>query len=86
MHAGLVQDDVRNLRQPVFDILNPAVTDDLSSECSSGFQNVASLTQYASFNTRSLNPKASNISMVRQAMPSAWPASADPISARLSES
>src|SRR6267378_1663106 len=50
----------------------------LSLEVSFGFQNVVSLTQYASFNTRSLKPKASNISMVRQAMPSAWPSSNGP--------
>jgi hypothetical protein len=35
---------------------------------SSGFQNVVSLIQQASFSTRSLNPKAWNISIVRQAM------------------
>ncbi len=29
MHARLVQDDVRKLREPVFDILHPAVTNDL---------------------------------------------------------
>ena len=42
---------------------------------SSGFQNVVSVIQQASFSTRSLKPKASNISMVRQATPSAWPSS-----------
>ena len=45
---------------------------------SSGFQNVVSLIQQASFSTRSLKPKASNISIVRQAMPSAWPRSSGP--------
>ena len=40
---------------------------------SSGFQNVVSLIQQASFMTRSLKPKAWNISIVRQAIPSAWP-------------
>ena len=44
----------------------------------SGFQNVVSLIQQACFSTRSLKPKASNISMVRQAMPSAWPNSSGP--------
>ena len=38
---------------------------------SSGFQKVTSLIQQASLSTRSLKLKASNISMVRQAMPSA---------------
>src|SRR5271154_2036681 len=45
---------------------------------SSGFQNEVSLTQYASFSTRSLKPNASNISIVRQAIPSAWPSSSGP--------
>ena len=45
---------------------------------SSGFQNVVSLIQQASFSTRSLKPKAWNISIVRQAMPSAWPSSIRP--------
>src|SRR5271163_1485737 len=44
----------------------------------SGFQNEVSLTQYASFSTRSLKPNASNISIVRQAMPSAWPSRSRP--------
>ena len=39
----------------------------------SGFQNTVSLTQYASRFTRSANPNAWNISIVRQAMPSACP-------------
>ncbi len=45
---------------------------------SSGFQNVDSLIQQASLSTRSLKPKAWNISMVRQATPSAWPSSKGP--------
>ena len=46
MHARLVEDDVRKLRQPVFDILHPA-DGERSCPCalSSGFQNVVSLTQ-----------------------------------------
>ena len=45
---------------------------------SSGFQNDVSLTQYASFSTRSLKPNASNISIVRPAMPSACPRRSGP--------
>jgi hypothetical protein len=36
------------------------------------------LIQQASCSTRSLKPKASNISIVRQAMPSAWPSCSGP--------
>ena len=78
MDARLVEDDVREFRQPVLDILHPAAADDRSGIRSSGFQNVVSLTQQASFSTRSLKPKAWNISMVRQAMPSACPTSRRP--------
>src|SRR3984957_13382323 len=42
---------------------------------SSGFQNIVSLIQHASLSTRSLKPKAWNISIVRHAMPSACPRS-----------
>ena len=45
---------------------------------SSGFQKDVTLTQYASFSTRSLKPNASNISIVLQATPSAWPRSSRP--------
>ena len=45
---------------------------------SSGFQKVTSLIQQASFITRSQKLKASNISIVRQAMPSAWPSCSGP--------
>jgi hypothetical protein len=50
----------------------------VSGRFSSGFQNVTSLIQQASLSTRSLKPKASNISMVRQAMPSACPSCSGP--------
>mgnify|MGYP003694615127 CR=1 FL=1 len=79
MHPRLVQNDMRKLRQPVFDVLHPSAADDvLGAAARSGFQNVVSLIQQASFSTRSLKPKASNISMVRQATPSAWPRSSRP--------
>ena len=78
MHPRLVENDMREFRQPVLDVLNPAAADDVLGLPSSGFQNVVSVIQHASFSTRSLKPKAWNISMVRQAMPSAWPSSNRP--------
>ena len=78
MHPRLVQHDMRKFRQAVLDVLHPAAADDVVALLSSGFQKVVSLIQQASFSTRSLKPKASNISMVRQAMPSAWPSSSGP--------
>ena len=45
VHARLVEDDMRKLGQPVFDILDPAAADDPLAALSSGFQNVVSLTQ-----------------------------------------
>ena len=79
VHPRLVQHDMRKLRQPVFGVLHPSAAQDILGRCAgSGFQNVVSLIQQASFSTRSLKPKASNISMVRQAMPSAWPRSKGP--------
>ena len=56
MHARLVQNDMRKFRQPVLDVLNPAAADDVFRLASSGFQNVVSVIQHASFSTRSLKP------------------------------
>ena len=79
MHARLVENDVRKFRQAVLDVLHPAAARRCVAGCfSSGFQNVVSLIQQASFSTRSLKPKAWNISIVRQAMPSACPRSKGP--------
>ena len=58
MHARLIENDVRNFRQPVLDVLTRPLRTMFSGLLSSGFQNVVSVIQQASFSTRSLKPKA----------------------------
>ena len=80
VHPGLVEDDVGHLgdgRPPRPGCDRRVRIAPASS--GSGFQNVTSLTQYAStFDLRCAKPNASNISIVRQAMPSAWPSRSGP--------
>ena len=78
MYARLIEHDVREFREPVFDILNPAVPDDCLSANVVRPPKRCLVDPIGLLSTRSLKPKASNISMVRQAMPSAWPSSSGP--------
>ena len=86
MHPRLVQDDVRELGQAVFDVLHPAATDDIRALSDVRLPERGLVDPIGFFQHPLAEPNASNISIVRQAMPSAWPSISGPDFARRSGS
>ena len=79
MHARLVQHHVRKFRQPVLDVLHPSAAHDVLALLLVRLPERRLVDPAGLLQRRArLKPKASNISIVRQAMPSAWPRSSGP--------